>query len=250
MRIDATDEQLARLTEADTFLWDMDDTIAMHDQKLSAQVMAETLLNQVRHISHRSAAKIGQTIARLTYYGHEQSRHLEEYLGHEDRIEGFWREFTETYNNVVRPEHITFDPNTVRFIRFLQENSYDTGVISNNNDHGGGITQELLYEQTGIDFGSRVLFAERAIHRKPDPLALDFYSAVTGHTVEPERTVYVGNTVNDAVFAEKAGMQAVILDSLGNFGRTDFCDVHRPTATRAIITSSFRLINDALEDRP
>jgi len=104
-----------------------------------------------------------------------------------------------------------FDPMTVPALQQLKDAGYRMAVISNADGRVEG-----LMETAGIrDFFEFVLDSELEGVEKPDPEI--FQRACRRMGVEPGESLYVGDLYPvDVLGARKAGMQAVLLDPLGN----------------------------------
>lgn len=104
-----------------------------------------------------------------------------------------------------------FDPGTVPALQQLKDAGYRMAVISNADGRVEG-----LMETAGIrDFFEFVLDSELEGVEKPDTEI--FQRACRRMGVEPGESLYVGDLYPvDVLGARKAGMQAVLLDPLGN----------------------------------
>lgn len=104
-----------------------------------------------------------------------------------------------------------FDPGTVPALQQLKDAGYRMAVISNADGRVEG-----LMETAGIrDFFEFVLDSELEGVEKPDTEI--FQRACKRMGVEPGESLYVGDLYPvDVLGARKAGMQAVLLDPLGN----------------------------------
>lgn len=241
-----TPEQLARIQDSQAYLFDLDDTVALYDHDFTASVMTRALINHAIDLAEVSAQDTAKTLASLTHYGHGQTGILEGILGPKTGHGPYWDEFLEQFNIGLQPEHIRFDPHTIAMIARLIKAKKEVGIISNNSVVGGNRVVQLMAEQTGIDLTKKSIFLGHEEGRKPEPEALDAYRELTGSDVDTARASYFGNTVSDVMFAENTGMQAVVIDYNMIFGKTEYCDRHRPVITRAVITSSFGHLDEHL----
>ena len=93
-------------------------------------------------------------------------------------------------------------------------------------------------DTTGIDLHDRATFLGSSTDRKPKSAALKIYETETGHKVNTERAVYIGNSVSDLLFSKNTGMTPVLVD----YGNTAE-DISESPQGKALIDDSI-IIND------
>ncbi|MCA1626488.1 MAG: HAD family hydrolase [Acidobacteria bacterium] len=155
---------------------------------------------------------------------------------------GFDEEVCERLSVSVDVEHAErhlwcgLDEDAPRVLAALREMGFSLAVISNTED---GRLDELL-ELAGIKSHFDLLIDSFVVkQRKPD--AAIFQLALSRLELEPEQTVYVGDSYgHDALAALAVGMRAVLVDPLGLF----------PDAVCPRIRSLKELIGDAGANMP
>jgi len=141
----------------------------------------------------------------------------QEYFTHLLAGSGIPEALLETVGERIRDAHRTshlwtyLDSGSVPALQRLKEEGYRMAVISNADGR-----VERLIEEAGIrDFFEFVMDSEVEGVEKPDPEI--FLRACRRMGVEPAEALYVGDLYPvDVLGARKVGMQAVLVDPLGN----------------------------------
>ncbi|MEO5691225.1 MAG: phosphoribosyltransferase family protein [Candidatus Saccharimonadales bacterium] len=204
-------DNLRRLGEANIFLFDLDDTIAIYDGIFIRRSLYKSIKDHSYSLSEKDARQKAVVLHDTMYDGSLQK---EELLGVVDTssIPSFWQGFTDYLHRDISPEDVHFDPRLVKFINFAVRNYFNVGVISNTTEAAGNRVLSIMNDKTGVDLRNDAVFLGASSNRKPKKEALRAYEDVTGHNVDPSRSVYTGNAVADLLFAKNTDMTPVLID--------------------------------------
>lgn len=101
-------------------------------------------------------------------------------------------------------------PSTPRVLQELRTRGYTLGVVSNSDGRIAAILQKCRL----VEFFDVVIDSHEVGLEKPDPRI--FHLALTQIEKRPEQAAYVGDIYGiDVVGAERAGLQPLLLDTLG-----------------------------------
>lgn len=214
-RVNGPSAHLRAVGESRATLLDLDDTMAIYDPVLIEASLSRALKDHAPDIDETMAEIHIQSLASSMHFGELQKETLATTIGISDS-RAFWQSYADYFDNLVEPEHVTFEPAFLKFLHFALRNSMEVGVISNALPHTGQRILDMLQDRSGIDFDGRSAFLGFGEARKPHSDALTVYQTATGHTIDPSQTNYVGNSASDMRFAQKTGMIPVFLNHGNN----------------------------------
>lgn len=214
-RVHGASAHLRAIGESRATLLDLDDTMAIYDPELIEASLSRALNDHAPDIDETMAEIHIQSLASSMHFGEIQKETLATTIGISDS-RGFWQSYADHFDDLVEPDQVTFEPAFLKFVHFALRNSMEVGVISNALPRTGQRILNMLEDRSGIEFDGRAVFLGFGEARKPHPDALSVYQTSTGHTIDPSRTSYVGNSASDMRFAQRTGMIPVFLNHGNN----------------------------------
>lgn len=249
-RVQGTSAAMRALGEADTYLLDMDDTMAHYSPALMERSLVSALHDHVPGLDDTVAAVHAHALAGSMHIGERQKETLAETLGVDDPL-GFWQSYAGYFDVELRPEDVTFDPDFLKFLHFTMRNSLDVGVLSNALPDTGARILDMLEERSGVELADRTVFLGFGEARKPNPIALDAYQEATGHIIVPSKTGYIGNSASDIRFAQRTGMVPVFLNQGDNAVELASSPRNSDVMADSVIIEGFGPLKNVLElNRP
>ena len=104
---------------------------------------------------------------------------------------------------------------TLEFHKYVKDNNIAIGIVTSNNiPH-----IKEIYENKGIDYSHFVVFVgnQEAQTPKPDPLPILTALQLVKYDGDLKDVVYVGDSPNDSLAAERAGIDNYLLDRYHEF---------------------------------
>lgn len=230
-------ENLRRLGEANDFLFDLDDTIAIYSTDFIKQSLYKSVKDHTVSLPEEHARHSASLLHETMHDGSQQKGILNRIID-QSSIPSFWQGFTDHLHRDIQSEDMSLDPRLIKFINFAIRNSFHVGIISNSTEAAGDKVLSIMNDMTGINLRDNALFLGQGEMRKPNPDALMLYEQVMNYEVDRSRAVYTGNAVSDLVFAKNTGMTPVLID-YGSASR----DIRKSPQGESLLNDSI-VIND------
>lgn len=235
--VTGSSENLRRLGEADDFLFDLDDTIAIYSTNFIKQSLYKSIKDHTAMLPEDQARHNASLLHEAMHDGSQQKDILSGIID-QSSIPSFWQRVTDYIHQDIQPEDISLDPRLIKFINFVVRNNFHVGIISNSTEAAGDKILSIMNDMTGIDLRDSALFLGQGEIRKPNTGALALYEQTVDYEVDRSRAAYIGNAVSDLVFAKNTGMIPVLID----YGSASL-DIRKSTQGESLLNDSI-VIND------
>ena len=110
--IRSNNENLKRLGEAQDFLFDLDDTIAVYSDQFIKKSLYASIKDHSYHVSDTDAEMHSTLLHASMHHGDKQKEILESVIS-PDSIRSFWEGFTDYLHRDIKHEDVHFDPKFV-----------------------------------------------------------------------------------------------------------------------------------------
>ncbi|VAX06378.1 Phosphoglycolate phosphatase [hydrothermal vent metagenome] len=181
-------------------IFDLDGTLVDSARDLSAALnhvlrqasRPEIALSEVRHM-------VGDGARALIIKGFSETGHLPE----SGEIDAIQDEFLSYYSDHITDQTLIF-PGARHVIETLTEMKIPLGLCTNK---AIKLTEKIMAEFNLADYFSAITGGDSFDYRKPDPRHLT--STLEIMKVEPERAIMVGDSRNDIIAAQRAGIPVI-----------------------------------------
>ena len=128
--VTGSSENLRRLGEAEDFLFDLDDTIAIYSTNFIKQSLYKSIKDHTFMLPEDQALHNASLLHETMHDGSQQKDILNGIID-QSSIPSFWQRVTDYIHQDIQPEDINLDSRLIKFINFVVRNNFHVGIISN-----------------------------------------------------------------------------------------------------------------------
>lgn len=186
-------------------IFDLDDTLIRIEKKHKYAV-AENILN---HLGvDTTKIEDFENICEKVWFETDRKPIIEGIFG--VSYEAFWKAYSKF--DTPRMRELTAEPYAdAEILRDLKQREYKTGIVTLSPKSIADMELEMLRKRFG-DVVDNMIIArgDEGYERKPDPEGL--YVCMDNLGVKPEESVYIGNSEEDIIMANAAGVLDIFVD--------------------------------------
>ena len=110
-------------------------------------------------------------------------------------------------------------PETFNLLKELHENGYKFGIVTSNNEKH--VIDVLNMFEIPVDWFEIFVDSDKVRETKPSPKPLFYALEELSYMDKKDKVVYVGDGMNDMVAANRAGIDAILIDRDNSFEESD-----------------------------